>query len=255
MWRGDYLYLAENLVLKDFRVRYRNMSLGVLWSLLNPLVMMGVLTFIFTKIFNADPSIPVFPVFVLCGMVPYNFFTVAWLTGTTSIVDNASLIKRVPVSREIVPVTTVLGCCIHLLVQIALLLAFALFFRQGVNVQWLWLPVLWALEIVFVCGLAMFSAAVNVFVRDTRYLVESASVVLFWLVPVFYNSDNIPEQYRFIYDLNPVAALVISLRKILLHAQPPADPTLIKLAAVSFIAFAAGLLFFRRMKPKFYEHI
>ncbi len=253
-WRGDYLYLIENLVLKDFRIRYRNMSLGVLWSLLNPLVMMAVLTFVFTKVFP-NPNIPHFPLFVLCGMVPYNFFTVAWLTGTTSIVDNTPLIKRVPVPREIVPITTVLACCIHLLVQIGLLLSIALLSGKGFNIHWLWLPFVWLLEILFVCGLAMVSASVNVFVRDTRYLVESINLVMFWLVPVFYSSDTIPERYLPIVDLNPVSALVISLRKILLFAQPPAPATLAKLMGVSIAAFIAGLLVFRRTKPRFYEHI
>jgi len=252
-WRGDYLYLVQNLVLKDFRVRYRNMSLGVLWSLLNPLVMMGVLTFVFTRIF--PQSTPHFPLFVLCGMVPFNFFTIAWLSGTTSIIDNAGLIKRVPVPREVVPITTVLACCIHLMVQILLLLAVAMFSHKGFNPQWLWLPVLWLLEIVFVCGLAMFSASINVFVRDTRYIVESAGLVLFWLVPVFYSSDIIPKRYIPIIEVNPVAAVVVSLRKILLNGQPPAVSTLERLIAVSFTVFAIGLIVFRRLKPRFYEHI
>lgn len=256
MWRGDYLYLIQNLVLKDFRIRYRNMSLGMLWSLLNPLVMMGVLFFVFTKIFP-NPNIQHFSLFLLCGMVPYNFFTIAWLTGTTSIVDNAGLIKRVPVPREVVTITTVLSCCVHLMVQVALLLFMALFFGDGVNIQWLWLPVVWALEIIFVCGLALLFAAANVFVRDTRYVVESTNLVLFWVIPIFYDFSWIPQKYRGIYELNPVAALVLSLRRILLHAEAPDGPThtLWKLLAVSVTVFAVGMLTFRRLKPMFYEHI
>ncbi len=254
MWRGDYLYLIENLILKDFRIRYRNMSLGVLWSLLNPIVMMGVLTLVFTKFF--PNSIPHYSVFVLCGMIPFNFFSAAWITGTTSIIDNAGLVKRVPMPREIVPITTVLSNCIHLLVQICLLLAMVVFF-YGVNRQWFWLPVVWALEIIFVCGLALLSSSINVYIRDTRYIVESVNMVLFWLVPVIYDFDRIPAKYSEIYDINPLAALVLSLRRILLHAQGPdgATHTLWKLAAVSFAVFGAGLLVFRRMKPRFYEHI
>jgi len=253
MWYGDSIFLLENLVLKDFRIRYRNMSLGVLWSLLNPIVMMGVLTFVFTKVFpNPDKQ---FPVFVLCGLVPYSFFTIAWGTGTTSIVDSTGLVKRVPMPREIVPIASVLSNCLHLVIQIGLLLFLILVFGNRINIHWLWLPVLWILEVVFVSGLALITATANVFIRDTRYVVESLNTVLFWLVPIFYPFEFIPRQYAEFYQFNPLAAMVLCLRAILLKDQSPLPTTLLKLAGVSCGVFLVGLLVFRRWKHTFYEHI
>lgn len=254
MWQGDFLFLLQNLVLKDFRVRYRNMSLGVFWSLLNPLLMMGVLTFVWTRIVP-NHSIRNFPVFVLCGLVPYSFFNVAWVSGTLSIVENSALVKRVPVPREIVPIAAVLSSCLHLGIQILLLLLAVVAFGLGVNIQWLWLPLVWALEIVFVCGLALLTSAINVYIRDMRYVVESVIMVMFWLVPIFYGFENIPAKYAYVYEMNPVAALIFALRSILLHAAAPHTTTVLKLAVVSFMVFAIGWVAFRRMKDSFYEHI
>jgi lipopolysaccharide transport system permease protein len=252
-WSGDYGFLIRNLLLKDFKVRYRNMSLGFGWSVANPLVMMGVLTFIFTRVMPS--AVKDFPVFLLCGLVPFNFFSIGWVTGTVSLIDNAGLIKRTTFPREIIPISSVLANCLHFVIQIALLLIIVVCFGYSPNIHWVWLPLVVALEVVFVCGLALSFSAIDVYIRDTRYVVESANTILFWLVPIFYSATIVPQQYLEIYWYNPVTAVVTAFRNILLENKAPALSLIFKLTSVSFFTLGVSLLIFRRLRQRFYDYL
>lgn len=249
-WDGEYGFVLRTLLSKDFRIRYRNMSLGVGWSLANPLIMMAVLTFVFTKIFPSREKN--YMLFVLCGLIPLNFFTLAWSTATRSLVDNATLIKRTRFPREIVPISTVLGNGVHLLIQMGLLLSLTIVFGDGINVHWLWLPLIVALEVIFVIGMALLFSAIDVYVRDIRYVVESVNLMMIWLVPVFYSFEMIPSKYHLVYWFNPIASVVMAFRRVLLDNQ---NPPIMNLALVSFAMLALGVTVFHRLKKRFYDYL
>ena len=232
MWTGDTVFVLSNMVRKDFKIRYRNMSLGVLWSVLNPLVMMSVLTFVYTQVFKSGDARE-YALNVLCGLVPFNFFAISWTTGTSSLVDNAQLIKRALVPREVVPVASVLANAVHLLVQLSLLLVLVVAMGRGINRYWLLLPLIWTFAVFFICGLTMGCAALNVYVRDMRYVVESATTVLFWLVPIVYPFSAIPAKFRPLYNYNPLAAMIMAMRNVLVDGRAPAGSLMINLAMVS----------------------
>lgn len=246
------LFVLANLIEKDFKVRYRNMSLGILWSLVNPLVMMSVLTFVFSVIIPSERSH--FPLFVLMGLLPYNFFTLAWAMGTNSIIDNAALIKKVAFRRELLPVAVVLANALHYLIQLGLLLI-AVAFVVGVSWSWLWLPAVLALQAAFVCGMALLCSSLDVYCRDVRYVVESANLLLFWLVPIFYGFDAIGPDYAWLYELNPIAAVILITRTILLGGAHPNWTTFAKLATVSLVTLGCGAFVFRRIQKNFSDFL
>lgn len=248
----NFEFIVSSLVMRDFKVRYRNMSLGVLWSLANPLIMMAVLTFVFIHVFPNN-SIKSYPIFFLSGLVPFNFFSIAWSAGTVSLQSNANLVKRVRLQKELIPISAVLAQSIHFVIQMALLLVLAVAVGLPVTRLWLWIFPIMAFELASVSGFALLCSALDVHLRDTRYVVDSLVTILFWLTPIFYPVSMIPDSYRLIYQLNPIASAVIGLRNVVLDGTRPT--ALASGLATAIVALVIGAGVFARLKGQFSDYI
>jgi len=191
----------------------------------------------------------------LCGLIPLSFFQVSWSIGTGAILDSAGLIKKVRVPRELFPVASVLSNFVHLFIQFGLLTFIALVTGLHITLNWLWIPLILGLEVVFVSGLVLATSSLNVYLRDTRYVVDSLNTVLFWLVPVFYDFSVIPKKYADIYQYNPLAALVLAMRQVVLLGAPPSALLMFKAVIVSCLSLAMGVIVFGRLKHQFYDHL
>jgi ABC-type polysaccharide/polyol phosphate export permease len=253
-----YRFALWNLVLKDFRVRYRNMSLGFLWSLLNPLVMLGVMVIVFSYIHPSRHAVH-FPIFLLLGMVIYNYFSLCMPPATQSILDNAALVKKVTFPRELMPISVVLSQGIHVLIQLALVGVFLGVFRIPPRAAWLLVPCYFFVEFLFITGAALACSALNVFYRDILYIVQSLLTVFFWLTPVFYDLPQVkmnlpPFLYR-IYILNPLAGLIDATRRAVLSGRGP-DPESFGMAlAVTGLVCLLGVKLFHSRQAYFADKI
>lgn len=250
----QHRFALRNLIMKDFRIRYRNMSLGVMWSVLNPLVMLGILAVIFTFIYPQKDHV-YFPVSVLLGIVSYNLCALCIPAATGAVVDNASLVKKVIFPRQILPISVVLSQSIQAITQLGLVALLFLVLRVPVSAKLFLVPVIYGVMVVFVLGAGFICAAVNVVFRDTRYLVESILTVLFWLSPVFYTLQIVHEKFPKwlfgIYLLNPLAGCIDALRRVVLEGKAPDGPSFSVAIGVSVISLVTGFAVFSRLQEKF----
>jgi lipopolysaccharide transport system permease protein len=221
----SYRELIRNLVIRDLKVRYRNSALGVLWSLGNPLLMMLVFTAVFTVMTRYSDNVKKFPVFFLCALLPWNFFSSSIIGAIRSIVDNAPLVNKVYFPREILPISMVLANLINFLIALVVLFAFILVFQIPITRWVLLLPVVIIVQVIFTIGFALIMATANVFYRDTQVIMDVVMLAWFFLTPIFYPVQMLPRNYelwgmtfdvwRWVNILNPMASIIATYRVIL----------------------------------------
>ncbi len=260
----QYRELLRNLVIRDLKVRYKNSVLGVVWSLLNPLLMMLVFTVVFT-VMIPNNSVEKFPVFFLCGLLPWNFFSASVMGATTSIVGNAHLIKKVYFPREVLPISLVLSNLVNFFLALIVLFVMILIFHIPITPWMLLLPVLILIQVAFTVGIALFLSTVNVFYRDTQMVLEVLMLALFFLTPVFYPVDILPHSktlfgiqidiWRWTRILNPMASLIAAYRDVLYWGRMVGPDFLLRTAATALAFLLGGYYVFCRYSRVFGEEV
>ena len=249
-----YRALVRNLVLKDLSLKYRNSVLGVVWSLLNPLLLLVVYTVAFKFILRVQTEN--YAYFLLTGLLPWNFFASSMIGSTESITGNTSLIKKVYFPRETLPIASVLFTFSQLLLALAVFLP-ACLLVSGLGLHWtavLFVPLL-LLHLLFTLGLAFILATCTVFFRDVVHLTEVALVLLFWVTPIIYPVTMAPPELQLFFKLSPLAAFAIAYQDVLFWGRMPEEMVVATLVGWTAAVLLGGYALFRRFSPVFAEEV
>lgn len=274
-WRGklrelnQYRYLLRNLVVRDLKARYKNSVLGILWSILNPLFLMVVFTLLFSVL--AANQIRDYPIFVLTGLIPWNFFSGSLTSGTMSVVGNSGLVTKVYFPREILPTSALLSNLVNFLFAFLVLIVFLFIFDIGLTIHALWVPAILLTQLIFTLGLCLLLSSLTVFYRDVLMILEVVLLAWFFLTPVFYSLElygdmvtvigvtfNPAQVMRWI---NPMASIIDGYRTVLWGTYDSGGPAamnpiyLLRTFVQAVIVLIVGYTVFVRLNPLFGEKL
>jgi lipopolysaccharide transport system permease protein len=251
----DYRELLYFFVWRDVKLRYKQTAIGVLWVVLQPLLTMLVFTLFFGKLAKMPSQGLPYPVFYFAAVVPWMYFSSALLTATNVVVEHQRVITKVFFPRLILPFSSVLAGLLDFAIGFIALLTFTLAYGIRPTFIALLLPFFLLLAVLTALGVGLWLSALNALYRDVRYLMTF--LIQFWMLasPVAYPSSMVPERYRWLYGLNPMAGVIEGFRWALTgHGEPPGT-VLITSTAVVCLTVVGGLIFFNRMEVSIADRV
>ena len=261
LWRPAFALLREHrglmrsMVRRDITSRYKGSIIGPAWAIITPAVMIIVFTLIFSGIFKlrfgAESGPLSFALYLFCGLLPWTAFSDGILRSTSSLTDNVNLVKRVVFPTEALPVNLTLSAIALQMFGTIVLLVVALILENAVRPTVLLLPVLLIPQFLATVGLGWLMASLGVFMRDMQQFNQLALMAWMYLTPIFYPESYIPQKYQWMVNLNPMAPLVRSYRRILLEGKAPDWRGLTITMAFGLLCFVFGYWWFQRTKKAF----
>ncbi len=255
--------ILREMVVTDFKIRYQGSALGYLWSLLKPLFMFAILYGVFTYVFKLGDSVPHYPVYLLLGIVLWNFFTEATMTGLSSVVGSGDLIRKISIPRYLIVVASSASAFINLLLNLIVVFVFAFLNGVEIRVEWLFLPLIILEVFVFSQAIAFFLSALYVKFRDINYIWELILQAGFYATPIIYplTTTLVPEQIQKIMLLNPMAQIIQDARFIFvtdttvtIWSRLSAPWILVPFVIIVLVVVLAGV-YFKKQSKSFAENI
>jgi len=249
-----YRELLRNLVLKDLKLKYRGSVFGFVWSLLNPLLMIGVYAIAFTFILQVRSAGFVF--YLMLGQLSWTFFSSSAMMSTGAVIDNAGLLKSVRFPRAILPIATVLFNLAQYLLTVSVFLpVMMLWYSVPLSAPMLVFPVFLALQVLFTIGIALLLATGTAYFRDIRHLLEVALAVMFWMTPIVYELRNVPERLQLFILLGPVSPFVVAYHQLFFYREWPSGDVWLAATSYALGAFVVGAMVFLGFEDQLMEQL
>ncbi len=249
-------HLLIELTKRDLLSRYKGSILGLFWSIITPLLMLAVYTFVFSVVFNAkwntsDASHMSFGITMFAGMIIFNLFSEVLIKSTTIIVTNPNYVKKVVFPIEVFPVVLFLSALVHAGISLVVLIVFQFSYTHSIPWTVLLFPLVLIPTSLLAIGVGWIFASLGVFIRDLSYMINIIVQVLMFMSPIFYPVDIVPESFRSWLLLNPLTQLITITREVLLWGQIPNWTDWLLITGFSLIIFVLGHLIFRKCKGAF----
>ena len=254
-----YRELLYSLTKKELKVKYRGSVLGFFWSLLNPILIMLVYSFVFSVVLRQ--GIKDFAIFLICALLPFNFFSNSVNYGAGSIISNANLVKKIYFPKEIIPLSIVFANLINFFLELVVLFVVLAIFDYKFYMYLYILPILILVQIFLVAGFSLLISSLNVFFRDLGHLVSIIMMVWFFATPIIYPLSMVPERFRFILQINPMTVFATYYRDIFYYVKYPESfyfPSIYIILiclGITFGIFFLGYFVFKKLEPRFAEEV
>lgn len=257
-----YKFLMGQLILRDFKIKYKRSVLGVVWSLLYPILMMAVMALVFSNMFRFQVEGTSYLVYLLTGIIMFQYFSEASNLAMTSVVFNFPLINKIYIPKYIFPLAKCLFVGINFVLSlipwflIIVLTQFGLGnYPASINLYYLILPLIFLCLLLFTVGMGFFLSCVSVFLRDVFYIYGIVLTIWQYFTPIFYSIEIIPAKLQFLFEFNPLYQYLTATRSIVLYGQCPSALNLILCVAYAFIAMLVGCIVFKKNQDKFIYYI